>query len=104
MTKTTFAEIDSEVNTLITKQLARQAMPKKVKDELDQISKVVIAGFPVVDPERKRMTIERHIRQVKEYANARAALITSLEEIGIKPLATLPVEMWNNICDETKLL
>lgn len=66
-----------------------------------------IAGFPVFDEEREKKFLDDLIasrrRAIDGFIADRKAIRESLASKGITPLAVLPSDAWDAICDQTKL-
>lgn len=102
--KTTLAEIDSVCSEIENKILSRKALPVSVEKKINEAGTISIAGFPVYDAKKKAAASSKYLEQAIEYALARSKLITDLDGIGVKVLASLPVEDWNQLCKQTELL
>lgn len=102
---TSFDYIDAAVMKRVKPdEEARDTDRKEAKDG----SRVIVAGFPVYDPDTEKKMLDKIIakrnKSITQFIDHRKEVTKKLGDLGVKPLAVVPRKAWADICHQTGLV
>lgn len=97
------------IEQMLDKALAKKTEPSKAqRDEAKKASREVVAGFPVYDEAKERAALDAFVAQrekaITAFIEDRKAVRKKLGDLGVEPLAVVPIKAWNDICTKADLM